>query len=435
MDRDYAKEGMEAFQNTNMEKAAWCYFQAAQHDAILREQLTHLSNYFFCLHYMPELAPEQIAQQIGIYHQLFHHVTPFDEHQLRQKKIRIGYISADFRQHAMMNFIGPLLRNYTEDDFAVYVYCLNQPDEITAVFKSSNVVWRQSEGISPEELANQIHDDEIAILVDLCGHTHGGLTLMTLAYRPAPVQISGLGWLSTTGLPAVDFFLTDQYAGQNGAYSDLYSEKLLMLPVCQLCYSPVEKLPEIEERHKGDITFGSFSNFDKINDELLLVWQKILKLVPKSKLIIKDTTVMMSRRQALIKRLAALGFFVGDQVIIEMAEDDYLMGYNRIDIALDTFPYTGGATVCDALSMGVPVISLAGDCPSRRLGSSILHHAGLAECIAYNKDEYVEKCVALAGECIDHREIRRKFLSSAVSDPKMYMKELEIFYRHVCRKM
>lgn len=435
MERDYVKEGMEAFQNTDMEKAAWCYFQAAQHATILREQLTHLSNYFFCLHYLPHLTPEQITQQISIYDNLFHHVTPFTSYEDKKEIIRIGYISADFRQHAMANFIRPLLKNFNNRYFEIVVYCLNEPDCITEEFQGYNVVWRQVNNISPAELAEQIHDDGVTILVDLCGHTHGGLTLMTLSHKPAPIQISGLGWLSTTGLSTTDFFLTDRYSVNNNSVHDLYVEKLLTVPTCQLCYDSIGELPAIERNCSKNTIFGSYSNFDKINDELLLIWQKILKRVPNSQLILKDTTVMMSRRQAMINRLLKLGFSVGEDVLLESADEDYLRSYNRIDIALDTFPYTGGATVCDALSMGVPVISLAGDCPSRRLGSSILHYAGFSKYIAANLDDYVEKSVALAKEDIDHQDIRTRFLSSDVSNSKKYMNELEIFYRNLCKTL
>lgn len=435
MDRDYVKEGIEAFQNTDMEKAAWCYFQAAQHDTILRDQLTHLSNYFFCLHYMPKLMPEQISQQVSMYDQLFQHVTAFTKYEQVQGKIRIGYISADFRQHAMANFIRPLLREYNDRDFEIIVYCLNEPDHIAEEFRGYNVVWRQADNISPAELAEQIHSDGVTILVDLCGHTHGGLTLMTLAYRPAPIQISGLGWLSTTGLLAVNFFLTDQYSIYNNGVHSMYVEKLLTMPTCQLCYDPIKELPAIERTYNKNTVFGSFSNFDKINDELLLIWQKILKRAPNSRLILKDTTIMVSRQQAMMNRLLELGFSVGEEVLLESADEDYLRSYNRIDIALDTFPYTGGATVCDALSMGVPVISLAGNCPSRRLGSSILYYAGFSKHIAVNSDDYVEKSIALTREDINHQDIRERFLSSDVSNPKKYMSELEIFYHNLCETL
>lgn len=434
--RDYTQEGLEAFANTDMEKAAWCYWQAAQHDEILRDQLQHLSNYYFCLHYMPRLSPMDLSQQIMFYDKLYQDVETFPQVRQDNHKIRIGYLSADFRQHAMTSFIRPLLSCCNREDFEVYVYAMNEADIITEEFIQYDVQWRQIDSVSAFEAAQKINEDRIDILWDLCGHTNGGLSLMIMAYKPARIQLSGIGWLSTTGLSSIDYFISDEFSMDCENVEKLYSEQILRFPnISQLCYTHTGELPTIELSTRGCVTYASFSNFDKISDEVLKVWKKIIDRVPNSKLLLKDTTEIISRQLAMAKRLENIGFTVGENVSIELADENYLSHYNDVDVALDTFPYTGGATVCDALSMGVPVVSLAGDAPSRRLGASVLYYAGMKENIAYDISEYINIAVELAEKkSLEKRlEIRDKFLQSSLTDTNKYVRSLEYMYKSLLK--
>lgn len=335
-------------------------------------------------------------------------------------KIRVGYISPDFRQHVVANFVKPLLNDFDAESFEVTAYQTGASDFVTEILKSDKIHWRDLSGVDADTAARIIHADEIDILFDLSGHTQNSC-LPILARQPAPVQICGIGYTATTGLSAVDYFLSDTAAGDN------FTEKVLRVEGCQLCYAPVLKVPAAAHAENNSVTFGSFNNFAKVSDGVIKLWREILGAVENSRLVVKGKICSIpDGREIVLRRLKNL------PVELRPYSRDYLEQYNEIDIALDAFPYNGGATTCEAIFMGVPVITLCGG-----LGASILTAAGLTEFIARDDAEYVRKAVELARRkdllAKYHAKLREKVLESRLMDGKKYMRGLEKLYREIYR--
>ncbi len=366
---------------------------------------------------------------------------PHDVHtKNKPHALRIGYISPDFRLHAAAYFFTALLKDANHREFTVYGYSTGREDHVTQRFKKMADRWRDVHGRTPQEIAKQIHDDRIDILVDLSGHSQNSC-LPVMACRPAPVQVSGIGYINTTGLPAVDFFLTDECCMPKGERHSGFMEQPLRLPHCHLCYRP-ETMRDLRSQghnapgmERGYITFGSFNSFAKVTDAMLVQWRNILQAVPDSRLVIKCKICSVPSGQEIVRqRFRRLG---GDADRLELRPftPDYLTQYNDIDIILDTAPYNGGLTTCDALYMGVPVIALRGKTHGSRYGASILTAAGLPELVANSPREYVAKAVHLATNGILlnklHRELPELLRNSRLMDGKAYMQELEAAYKKI----
>ena len=364
---------------------------------------------------------------------------------LPEKKLRIGYISPDFRQHAVSYFLAPLLKKFDGSKFMVYCYSTGRTDNVTKRLRSGPISWRDLRGRSPRTAARLIAEDGIDILVDLSGHTQNS-TLPITAHRPAPVQIAGIGYTHSTGVPAIDYFLSDETClptGDDGAASG-FTEKIIRLPHSHLCYAPgfVRELPEAGSEapvlRNGYVTFGSFNNFAKVTDEMLLLWRGILDQVRNSKLVIKGKICSIpSGQQILRQRLQKLNFELA-RVELRPYSPDYLEQYRDIDIALDTAPYNGGATTCEALFMGVPVITMRGRSHGSRFGASLLVNAGVEELVVENDINYVRRAVQIGNspQLIGayHSGLRANVLKSPLMDAQGYMQELEAAYRAVWRK-
>ena len=395
------------------------------------------SNYLFTLHNI-DLPREEMFAAIKKYNDFFVNIPQYQhKREARHKKLRIGYISPDLRFHVVAFFSYALLKSYDKIAFEVYAYAACAEDNASREFADSVDVWRNIQFLSPQQAAAQIYQDEIDILVDLSGHTAGNC-LPVLAYKPAPVQISGIGWFNSTGLKTVDYFLADYYTDPVGMNDEFFTEKLLRLPHSHFCYmwhdAPLPPSPA-PYRQNGFVTFGSFNNFSKVTDEMLALWSQILARVPHSRLFLKAgifNTEDGTRRA--LARLEKAGID-RSRVLIGRLEKDYLKEYGKLDIALDTFPYPGGGTTCDALYMGVPVITLVGRRHNARFGYSLLMNMNLAELCAENEQEYIEKAVALAGQperiTEYHQTLRRRMRESPVMDDGMYMAELECLYQAV----
>ncbi|MBQ1510855.1 MAG: hypothetical protein IIZ54_08185, partial [Selenomonadaceae bacterium] len=263
-------------------------------------------------------------------------------------------------------------------------------------------------------------------------------SMAVLAFRPAPVQICGIGYFSTTGIPAVDYFLVDRYTAPAGE-DEFFTEKLLRLPHSHLCYRQVIGVPEIAPElpceKNGFITFGSMNNMNKVSDEVLMAWSRILVVMPNARLFLKHGALDdEARRERELSRMKRMGMDVS-RVMLEGFTLDYLQEYRRMDIALDTFPYPGGGTTCDALYMGVPVIALAGDSNHGRFGLSLLENIGLGDLCGRSAEEYVRAALALAEDVLRLREIhaglRRRMEESAVMNRQIYMKDLEEAYGRI----
>lgn len=364
---------------------------------------------------------------------------------LPRKKLRIGYVSPDFREHSVSYFLTPLLRHFDGEQFMVFCYATGRSDAVTERLRTRRVTWRDLRGRHPRTAARLIAEDKIDILIDLSGHSQDN-ALPIMAYRPAPIQISGIGYTNTTGLRIIDYFLSDEVCvpkGDMGAEAG-FTEQLLRLPHSHLCYAPEEirVMPEpgyeAPVRKNGYVTFGSFNNFAKVTDEILLLWRGILEAVRGSKLVIKGKIASIdSGIHFAKKRLSMLSY---DLMRVEFRpySPDYLEQYRDIDIALDTAPYNGGLTTCEALYMGVPVISLRGRTHGSRFGASILTNAGVRELVAENDINYVRRAIQLAEspKLLEayHMGLRANMKRSPLMNVEGYMEELETAYQEIWEK-
>ena len=318
-------------------------------------------------------------------------------------------------------------------------YSTGRKDSVTEKIKRNKIGWRELIGKDALTAAKIIDEDGVDILVDLSGHSQDSC-LPILAHKPAPVQICGIGYTATTGLGTVDYFLSDKVCSPETLPS-AFIEKILRLDPCSLCYSPglIREMPAPELRApilKNDfITYGSFNNFAKVSEEILYVWRAILDRVPKSRLILKNKICSLEDGRELVREKLTKMSFPLDRVELRPYSSDYLEQYREIDVALDTFPYTGGTTTCEALYMGVPVLTLRGKTHGSRFSASILTAADMAELIAHSPMDYIKKAAQLARRkelvAAYHVGLREHIQKSALMDAENYIRNLEKIYRKV----
>ena len=356
-------------------------------------------------------------------------VVPYPKKFYDHKKIRVGFISADFYFHPVINWSWSLLNKLDKNLFKTYFYSSSKKsDVVTENLRQSAENWRDINNLTDEAAAKLIRDDEIDILFDMSGYT-GGERLRVSAYCPASVQICGIGYMNSTGLDCFDYFLSDVYCAGD---ENFFTEKLIKLPHSHICYEPPTKfIPAVEPPclKNNFVTFGSFSQFGKVTDSILIAWKKILDAVPNSRLILKHVIFNTDDGKNFVgERMKNLGF---DLVRIEMRgfSDTWLVEYGDVDIALDTFPYTGGVTTCEALYMGVPVISLYGARHGSRFGLSILKNIGLDELAVDSYDKYINRAVALAGDwellTILRKNLRTMMKNSPLMNSENYLHEIQ----------
>ena len=395
------------------------------------------SNYLFASNYVFQLSnKERLKIHLG-YADLFSNVIRIKHRfPIQKEKLRIGYISPNLCKHPVAYFSLAMFANFNREKFEVFVYCNNQPDGITGQIQSLASKWCEVYKLDADAIAKKIYEDSIDILVDLSGHTANSC-IPILARKPAPIQLCGIGYFHSTGLKEVDYFIGDQYCDQEDEEQN-FSEKIIRLPHSHFCYCAGLLFPEVSPLpsiRKGYITFGSFNNFAKINDEVLVVWQKILAQIKNSRLILKSKD--FSSRDvcdAAYARLIKVGIDI-DSVELRPFCNAYLQEYADVDIALDPFPYPGGATTCEALYMGVPLITLCGNRHGSRFGYSILKNVGLDDWIAHDRQEYIDKAIYFAKNkkiLQNLREnLRQQICKSSLMDGIGYMKSLEDAYSSV----
>lgn len=337
------------------------------------------------------------------------------------RRLRIGFVSGDFRRHSVSYFVEGVLEHFNRNDFQLFAYFNHTPDARTPALKKYFNYWREIKSADDQKVVSQIVDDKIDILFDLSGHSSGN-RMPVFAAKPAPVQVSWIGYPNTSGLDTIDYRLTDTLVDPQGA-ADLYcSERLWRLPDTFLCYSPPSSAPSVSPppaASNGFITFGSFNTQFKLGDEALLLWSRVLEANPVSRILIKSAVGLSdpAARESLKNRLVAFGV-AAERIDVQEARgtlEDHLAMYGSIDIALDPFPYHGTTTTFEALWMGVPVVSLAGDRHASRVGVSILTNAGLADLVAMNAEQYVGIATTLAndpGKLAHLRGTMRERLSS-----------------------
>ncbi|NJD38915.1 MAG: tetratricopeptide repeat protein [Geobacter sp.] len=360
------------------------------------------------------------------------------------KRLRIGYVSTDFCRHPVAFFIEPLLTMHDQNRFEIYLYANNErEDDITHQIRQRPCVWRPIIDKSDAEVSALIQEDAIDILVDL-----GGLTrknrLPVFAFRPAPVQISWLGYAHSTGLPTIDYRLSDAVADPPGMTEHLHTEKIYRLQDCFLGYHPPINPPEIKPLsclNDGQITFAAFNNLAKTNDQLLGWWAEILKQTPNSRLLLKDSSFARDYcfREAWLDRFAALGITSDRVELLDRSPSihDHLSSLGRADIMLDTYPYNGTTTTSESIWMGTPVVTLAGRSHVSRVSASLLTCVGAPELIAQNPEHYIATAVALAHDrerlqmYRDH--LRGMMQASPLMDFNGFARKIEAAYRDVWR--
>jgi protein O-GlcNAc transferase len=355
------------------------------------------------------------------------------------RRLRIGYLSPDFRRHSVAYFIEPVLSSHDRGRYEIFCYSdVLHPDDVTRRIEGYADVWRPITRMSDEEVAVLIRSDRIDILIDLAGHTDSN-RMLVFARKPAPVQATWIGYPATTGLSAMDYKIVDSHTDPPGLTEQFYTEKLIRLPETFLCYQPVEDSPDVGESPfstLGGITFGSFNNYSKISDKVLSLWIKILKSVPGSRLVLKAKIFTDGKvREEVAGKFAGEGI-EGERIELcqwRLSARGHLELYNRVDIGLDTFPYNGTTTTCEALWMGVPVITIAGSAHASRVGVSILSNIGLPDFVAEDEEGYARKAVDLAHDTTRlltlRKSLRDMMLSSSLMDARLFTANLENCYR------
>lgn len=356
-----------------------------------------------------------------------------------KKKLKIGYVSPDFRKHVVAFFFEPVLARHDRARFDVHCYyCNRDTDATTRRIRDLADVWREVGHLSPDDAERVMLDDGLDVIVDLAGHTANNL-LHVLARRVAPVQVTWLGNPSGTGLENMDWRITDKWADPPPVADTQYVERLYRLPDAFLAFQPVPDSPpaslEPPNRRNGHVTFCSFNNFVKITDGAIKLWADIMSAVPDARLKIKTLAL---RDEALqrdtLARFERQGFDVGrlDLLGPTGSHREHLMTYSNVDIALDTFPYHGTTTTCEALWLGVPVVTLAGNRHASRVGVSLLTSIGCEELIASTPEEYVSIAVALANDpdrlALYRQTLTRRLAESPLGDLDRLTHQLETAY-------
>jgi predicted O-linked N-acetylglucosamine transferase (SPINDLY family) len=378
------------------------------------------SNLVFALHYHPDYDAETLFRE---------HVKWNDQHAKPQaavahendpspgRRLKIGYVSPDFREHCQALFTTPLLSHHDHGAFEIFCYALSPTcDAVTRELEGYADHWRNVSRMSDEQIAQQIREDEIDVLVDLTLHMSNN-RLGVFALKPAPVQVSWLGYPSTTGLSAMDYRLSDPHLDPPGERDEWYVEKSLRLPHTFWCYDPRSEIAanDLPALRNGRITFGCLNNFCKINERVLKTWREILLAVPNASL-----RLLAPRGDCRKSLLSMIGV---DSSRIEFMDfqprEEYLRLYHDIDLCIDTFPYNGHTTSLDSLWMGVPVVSLCGETAVSRAGFSQASNLGLTELIAHAPEEFVKIAVQLANDLPRLAEMRKMLRGRMNASPLM----------------
>ena len=360
-------------------------------------------------------------------------------HKQSGHRLRIGYLSADFCRHPVACFIRPVLEHHDSTHFDVFCYAVGREDDITPSLRTLVPHWRQLTQCSDETLVNRIAEDDLDILIDLSGHTDGH-RLAVMAQRLAPVQMTYLGYPNTTGLDAIDYRITDAIADPPGDADQLHSETLVRLPDVFLCYSPpctVAPAATTPYSRNNYITFGSFNNFAKLSDSTIRLWASALQAVPTARMLLKTNGLQDPGLRALVfTRFQHAGIQAERIRILEPQDshDAHFHSYGEMDIALDAFPYHGTTTTLDALWMGVPVVTLAGDRHAARVSASILHAVGLDDLVAHSPEQFSRVAASLATSPERLQTLRQSLRQTLAASPLMngaaFTHQLEQVYRH-----
>ena len=359
-----------------------------------------------------------------------------------ERRLRIGYVSADLRRHSVAYFIEPVLTRHDRGQVEIFAYS-NSPlaDAMTERLKATVDRWRDVFDLDDESLTRQVREDRIDILVDLGGFSANN-RLSAFARKPAPVMATWLGYPTTTGLAQMDYRISDWSVDPEGS-EGLNVERVVRLANSYFCYGG----PGLEleagaspASRDGRITFGSFNSLAKIGDETARLWVRVLQAVPDSRLVIKSAPLAEEAiADDVRRRFGALGLAPERLSLSGWKEnlEDHLQAYGDVDVGLDSYPYNGATTTCEALWMGVPVVSLAGETHASRMGRSILHAAGLDELVAQSQDRFADIAVGLARDrgrlAMMRAGLRERIRQSPLMDATAFTRDLESAYRTMWR--
>ena len=406
------------------------------------------SNYLLSLHYKTYQSVKQNFEDHLAW--ATNHCSPPHTHpapppeECTKRLLRIGYLSPDFRKHPVAYFIEPILRHHSAETVEIYCYSnVQHPDIMTQNLQAmQHLSWREIAHMDDAEAAALIQADGIDILVDLAGHTsHHRLTLFSL--KPAPLQVTYLGYPDTTGLQQIDYRLTDQWADPPGMTDHLHSEQLYRLPGGFLTYSHPDDCPHCAPlpcRAGNPITFGSFNMISKVNIETIAAWAHILTATPNSRLIIKARGLTDDAVTTLLTKFATHGIDAARITCLPFTATlrEHLELYQHIDIALDPFPYNGTTTTFEALWMGRPVITLAGATHVGRVGASILSRLNLEHLIAHSVEDYIARATQLASNPAQLEQLsstlRERMIECRLLDGQQFTRMLERGYRWMWQK-
>lgn len=405
------------------------------------------SNLLLALQYAPRLSEEERYAEHRRYAERFEApVRPgWRSHANRRdpdRRLRLGYVSGDFRDHAVAHFIEPVLAHHDKSGFEVFCYYGHfHRDATTDRIAATADHWVPCAELGDDELAERIRSDGIDILVDLAGHTALN-RLPVFARKPAPVQATWLGYPATTGLAAMDYRITEENLDPAGMTEACHTETLLRLP-SSAAFRPAEESPPVNElpalsAAAGGLVLASLNNLVKINGEVIGVWARILAALPGARLMLGNATDAGTARH-LVGAFAAAGV-AADRLILhpKLSMADYLAIHHRIDLALDPFPYNGGTTSCHSLWMGVPVVTLAGRSTASRYGVALMEGLGLGEFVAPTEDAYVARVLQLAGDLprlnAIRQSLRQRIAANFDRDPQRLTRHLEAAYRDIWKR-
>jgi protein O-GlcNAc transferase len=400
------------------------------------------SNLIYALHYHPGHGGKQIVKEHQRWNRQFSDslksfIEPHLNDPANAGRLRIGYVSPDFRDHPVGRYLLPLFKQYDREQFEAVCYSgVAQPDWMTERFRALAVGWRNTVGMSDAQVAGMIREDRVDILVDLAMHTAGN-RLLVFARQPAPVQVAWLAYPGSPGLPSIGHRLTDALIDPPAEKPPHSAEEPVRLPHCWCCYDAEGDSPEVNELpalSAGRMTFGSLNNFAKVNESVLALWALVLDSVKGSRLVLlcpegrtrERVRKFFGSRGVSPERVEFVGF---------LPRLEFLSLYQRIDIALDPFPCNGMTTTCDALWMGAPVLTLPGEIPVSRAGLSLLSTIGLGEFAAASEEDYVRSAAELAGNLprlTDLRAtLRARMQASPLMDAPRFARNVEAAYRSI----
>ena len=406
----------------------------------LRKHAKTGSNLLLALHYVDGLSPPELFDEHRQWAKTNAAGLPWFEHsqvdRSADRQLRIGYVSPDLYRHSVSYFLGPVLAAQNKSAFQVHCYAdVSRPDEVTARLQALSDGWVDATGLSDDALAQRIADDRIDILVDLAGHT-ARHRLLVFARRPSPIQVTWLGYPDSTGLSSIDYRLTDEFADPVG--TERPGEALWRLPAPFLCYEPPEVPAATAPASSSQrpFTFASFNDLAKLSPRCVAAWADVLREAPNAQLLLKSRGL----QDPLVAERVS-GRFAAHGIAPERLDlrgrtaglAEHLALYRSVDVGLDTFPYAGTTTTCEALWQAVPVVTLDGDRHAHRVGRSVLKAVGLDELVATDRGAFVKTALALYHDherlALLKSELRRRIIQSPLADSHRFTRGLEKAFR------